>query len=125
MCPKMPSFMITVMHADDLSSQKCVSLNKLYIFNMFGELIWTQVLACWRELSPPTAANTYASLAWRLSSQYYVLKLQMAVFDAVNEVFLTGTTFFTCLVDVQSDGFAQKGAWWCNANLMEAVFVPT
>lgn len=47
----------------------------------------------------------------------------MAGFDAVNKVFLTGTTFFTCLVDVHSDGFAQKGAWWCNANLMEAVSV--
>lgn len=34
----------------------------------------------------------------------------MAGFDAVNKVFLTGTTFFTCLVDVHSDGFAQKGA---------------
>lgn len=54
-----------------------------------------------------------------------MLKRKMAGFDAVNKVFLTGTTFFTCLVDVHSDGFEQKGVWWCNANLMEAVIANT
>lgn len=38
-----------------------------------------------------------------------MFKLKMAVFDAVNTVFLTGATFFTRLVDVHSDGFAQEG----------------